>query len=93
MDPTGENDIPQHMYRQSMIISLFGSIVEPAEPSDARNLDILVDSVCICMYITEYNIITLPGWIRGEMYEMYPPGKLWTTTKVYPGKAVHNICA
>ena len=66
MDPTGENDIPQHMYRQSMIISLFGSIVEPPEPSDARNLDILVDSVCICMYITE--CITLPGWIRGEMY-------------------------
>ena len=51
MDPTGENDIPQHMYRQSMIISLFGSIVEPPEPSDARNLDILVDSVCMYMYV------------------------------------------
>ena len=69
MDPTGENDIPQHQFRQSMIISLFGSIVEPPEPSDARNLDILVDSVCICMYIIE--CITLHGWIKGKGGEMY----------------------
>ena len=51
MDPTGDNDIPQHQFRQSMIINLFGSIAEPPEPSDAQNLDIRVDNVCIVMYI------------------------------------------
>ena len=46
MDPeTNESTIPQHQFRQSMIVSLFGSIVEPSEPSDATNLDILADNV------------------------------------------------
>jgi len=48
MDPD-ENGIPQHAFRQSMIINLFGSIVVPPTPSNATNLDILADSVC-----TEY---------------------------------------
>ena len=47
MDPTSEDDIPQHDFRQSMIINLFGSIVEPPEPSDAQYLDVLIDSVCL----------------------------------------------
>ena len=51
MDPTGDNDILQHQFRQSMIINLFGSIVEPPKPSDAEYLDILADSVCLCVYI------------------------------------------
>ena len=51
MDPTGDNDILQHQFRQSMIINLFGSIAEPPEPSDAQNLDILVDNVCIVVHI------------------------------------------
>ena len=46
MDPTGDNDILQHQFRQSLIISLFGSIVEPPEPADALYLDVLIDSVC-----------------------------------------------
>ena len=45
MDPTGDNDILQHDFRQSMIINLLGSIVEPSEPSDAQYLDVLIDSV------------------------------------------------
>ena len=51
MDPTGDNDIERHQFRQSMIINLFGSIPEPSEPSDAQNLDILVDNVCMIIYI------------------------------------------
>ena len=50
MDPTGDNDILQHEFRQSMIISLFGSIVEPPEPTDATYLDVLTDSVCSKIY-------------------------------------------
>ena len=50
MDPTGENDIPQHQFRQSMIINLFGSIVEPSVPSDAQYLDILADSVRVYVF-------------------------------------------
>ena len=46
MDPTGDNDILPHQFRQSMIISLFGSIVEPPVPADAVYLDVLIDSVC-----------------------------------------------
>ena len=53
MDPTGDNDILQHQFRQSMIINLFGSIVEPPEPSDVDYLDILAGNVCmyICTYV------------------------------------------
>ena len=46
MDPASENDIPQHQFRQSMIINLFGSIVEPPRPTNAINMDIRVDNVC-----------------------------------------------
>ena len=45
-DPTGD-DIPQHQYRQSMIINLFGNIVEPPPPADLSTLDILNENVCI----------------------------------------------
>ena len=45
MDPENNESIPQHQFRQSMIVSLFGAIVEPAEPSDATYLDILADNV------------------------------------------------
>ena len=55
MDPTGDNDIPQHQFRQSMIINLFGSIVEPPEPSDAEYLDILTDSVRLRIHIKQSN--------------------------------------
>ena len=51
MDPTGDNDILQHQFRQSMIINLFGSIPEPSEPSDAEYLDILADNVCSYLYM------------------------------------------
>ena len=51
MDPTGDNDILQHQFRQSMIINLFGSIVEPPKPSDAEYLDILADNVCSYLYM------------------------------------------
>ena len=51
MDPTRDNDILPHQFKRSMIINLFGSIAEPSEPSDAQNLDILVDNVRIVMYI------------------------------------------
>ena len=47
MDPTGEDDLLQHQFRQSMIVNLFGSIVEPPEPADAEYLDILAGNVCI----------------------------------------------
>ena len=48
MDPTSETDIPYHgRLRQSMIINLFGSIVEPPEPTNAQYLDVLADNVCI----------------------------------------------
>ena len=50
MDPTSENDIPQHAFRQSLIINLFGSIVEPPRPTDAINMDIHVDNVCKYTY-------------------------------------------
>ena len=46
MDPTGENDILQHQFRQSLIINLFGSIVEPPVPSDALFMDVTVKNVC-----------------------------------------------
>ena len=47
MDPESNESIPQHQFRQSMIISLFGSIVKADEPSDATYLDILADSVSV----------------------------------------------
>ena len=40
MDPTSEEDISQHQFRQSMIINLFGSIVEPPIPEDVTFLDL-----------------------------------------------------
>ena len=49
MDPTGDNDIPQHQFKQSMIINLFGLMVEPPVPSDAQDVYILVDNVCIAV--------------------------------------------
>ena len=45
-DPIGD-DIPQHQYRQSMIINLFGNIVEPPPPADLSTIDFLNENVCI----------------------------------------------
>ena len=45
MDPTSEEDISQHQFRQSMIINLFGSIVEPPIPEDVTFLDLLNENV------------------------------------------------
>ncbi len=45
LDPTGENDIQQHLFSQSVVINFFGSIVVPPAPDNLQYLDITNDNV------------------------------------------------
>lgn len=57
MDPTSEEAIPQHQFRQSIIINLFGSIVEPPPPQDVTFLDLRNENVIQSIHFFVIRII------------------------------------
>ena len=88
MDPFSENDIPQHEFRQSMIINLFGSRVEPPTPPNPVNLDILADSVRMCTHILiSYELRTSLLQVR------IPPNDTtyWCRTQRLPDNIIDEI--